>query len=84
MNIPTMRGYRFGPFEVGLNTGEVRKDGARVKLQEQPFQILVALLERPAELVRREELQKRLWPNDTFVDFEQGLKDFRWQPTKNR
>lgn len=68
-----MRGYRFGPFDVGLNAGEVRKDGVRLKLQEQPFQILVALLERPAELVTRKELQKRLWPNDTFVDFEQGL-----------
>ena len=63
---------RFGAFEVNLSTGELRKDGARVRLQGKPFQILQALLERPGEVVTRDELRKRLWPAD-FVDFESGL-----------
>jgi serine/threonine-protein kinase len=64
---------RFGIFEVDLHTGELRKLGAKVKLQEQPFQVLAMLLKRPAEVVTREELQKKLWAADTFVDFERGL-----------
>jgi Tol biopolymer transport system component/DNA-binding winged helix-turn-helix (wHTH) protein len=64
---------RFGMFEVDLQAGELRRQGFRVKLQEQPFQVLVMLLERPEEVVTREELQKKLWPADTFVDFERGL-----------
>jgi DNA-binding winged helix-turn-helix (wHTH) protein len=64
---------RFGIFEVDLQSGELRKQGYKVKLQEQPFQVLVMLLERPGEVVTREELQKKLWPADTFVDFERGL-----------
>ncbi|OFV97376.1 MAG: hypothetical protein A3H28_02820 [Acidobacteria bacterium RIFCSPLOWO2_02_FULL_61_28] len=69
----TPRGFRFGVFEVDLRTGELRKDGRKVKLQEQPFQVLAMLLERAGEVVTREEVQKKLWPADTFVDFEHGL-----------
>jgi Tol biopolymer transport system component/DNA-binding winged helix-turn-helix (wHTH) protein len=64
---------RFGLFELNLRAGELRKSGIRIKLQEQPFQILAMLLERPGEIVTREELQKRLWPQDTFVDFDLSL-----------
>ncbi len=64
---------RFGVFEVDLRSGELRKSGLRLKLQEQPFQVLAMLLERPGEMVSREELRKKLWPADTFVDFEHGL-----------
>ena len=64
---------RFRVFEVDLKSGEVRKDGLKVKLAEQPFQVLVALLEHPGEVVTREELQQKLWSNDTFVDFDNSL-----------
>jgi TolB-like protein/DNA-binding winged helix-turn-helix (wHTH) protein/Flp pilus assembly protein TadD len=64
---------RFGVFELDLRAGELRKHGLRVRLQEQPFQILALLLEHPGEVVTREELQKKLWPADTFVDFDHGL-----------
>jgi TolB-like protein/DNA-binding winged helix-turn-helix (wHTH) protein len=64
---------RFGVFEADLASGELRKQGVRIKLQDQPFQALVALLERPREVVTRDELQKRLWPGDTVVDFDRGI-----------
>ena len=64
---------RFGAFEVDVRAGELRKHGIRIKLQEQPFQILVLLLRRPGELVSREELRQELWPAHTFVDFDRGL-----------
>src|SRR5882724_3238761 len=64
---------RFSTFEVNLHTGELRQRGQKVKLQEQPLQVLAALLERPGELVTREELRRKLWPVDTFVDFEHSL-----------
>ena len=64
---------KFGVFELDLRSGELRKSGARVSLQQQPLQLLSALLERPAELVTRDELRKRLWPDDTFVDFDHGV-----------
>ena len=64
---------RFGTYEVDLRLGELRKNGKRVKLTGQPFQILVILLEHPGDLVTREQLQQRLWPSDTFVDFDSGL-----------
>ena len=64
---------RFGSFEVDLRAGELRKDGSKIKLQDQPFQILALLLERPGQVVTREELQSRLWPSDTFVDFDHSL-----------
>src|SRR5580704_314611 len=64
---------RFGIFEVDSQSGELRRRGLKVKLQEQPFQALVMLLERPGEVVTREQLQEGLWPADTFVDFNRGL-----------
>ena len=64
---------RFAQFELDHVAGELYRDGRRVRLQEQPRQILAALLERPGELVTREELRERLWKSDTFVDFEHGL-----------
>ena len=64
---------RFGPFEVDLHTHELWKFGTRLKLVGQPFEILSVLLSRPLELVTREELRERLWPGDTFVDFNHGL-----------
>ena len=67
------RTVRFGTFEADLATRELRKSGVRIKLQGQPFEILVMLLERSGELVTREELQQRLWPTDTFVDFDHGV-----------
>ena len=63
----------FGVFELDLRTAELRKRGLRVRLQEQPFQVLAMLLERAGQVVGREELQKKLWPADTFVDFDHGL-----------
>jgi len=68
-------GIRFDDFELDLHSGELRKSGVKIKLQAQPFQILQALLERPGEVVTRDELQKRIWPSETFVDFEQGLNN---------
>jgi cholera toxin transcriptional activator len=65
--------YKFDEFEADLKAAELRKNGTRVKLQLQPFQVLVALLERPREVLSREELRQRLWPEDTFVDFDHGL-----------
>ena len=67
-----LRLLRFGNFEVDLRSGELRKAGAKLKLSGQPFQVLSILLERPGEVVTREELQKRLWP-DTFVDVDHNL-----------
>jgi TolB-like protein/DNA-binding winged helix-turn-helix (wHTH) protein/Tfp pilus assembly protein PilF len=64
---------RFGVFEVDLQASELRKQGIKVKLQQQPFELLAMLLEHPGEVVTREEVQKRLWPADTFVDFDRGL-----------
>src|SRR5229473_4052693 len=66
---------RFGIFEVDLNAMGLRKHGLRLKLPEQPFQILVMLLERPGEIVTRDELRNRLWQTDTFVDFDHGLNN---------
>jgi cholera toxin transcriptional activator len=64
---------RFGLYEAKIESGELFKSGQKVRLQEQPFQVLEALLERPGEVVTREELRQRLWPSDTFVDFEHSL-----------
>jgi len=64
---------RFDVFEVDLRAGELRKDGQKIKLQEQPFTVLSFLLERPGDVVSREELQEKLWPADTFVDFDHSL-----------
>src|SRR5246127_3360811 len=64
---------RFDVFAVDVRAGELRRNEAKLKLQEQPFRVLCALLEHPGELVTREELRSRLWPADTFVDFDHGL-----------
>jgi len=64
---------RFGSFEADLHTRELRKHGLKLKVQEQPFQVLAMLLARPGELVTREEIRSRLWPRDTFIDFDHGL-----------
>jgi len=64
---------RFGVFEVDLHAGELRRKGSKMKLQEQPFQLLAMLLEHPGEVVTREEIHRKLWPSDTFVDFEHSI-----------
>src|SRR5437763_8221546 len=64
---------RFGVFELDLRAGELRRHGHKVKLQEQPFQVLSQLLEKPGEVITREDLRNRLWPADTFVDFDHSL-----------
>lgn len=66
---------RFGVFEANLRSGELRKSGIKIKLHDQPFQILTMLLERPGELVTRDEIRKKLWPGETFVDFDHGLNN---------
>jgi TolB-like protein/DNA-binding winged helix-turn-helix (wHTH) protein len=65
--------YRFGSYEVDFHSGELRKSGLRIRIQEQPLQVLSILLSRPGEVVTREEFRALLWPADTFVDFDHGL-----------
>jgi TolB-like protein/DNA-binding winged helix-turn-helix (wHTH) protein/Flp pilus assembly protein TadD len=72
-SLTTSKVIRFGVFEADLRAGELRKQGSRVKLQEKPFQLLAILLERPGDVVTREELREKLWPGDTFVDFDHGI-----------
>ena len=67
------RRIRFGPFEADCGAAELRNNGRLIRLQEQPFQVLVTLLDRPGEVVSRDELRDRLWPGDSFGDFDQGL-----------
>lgn len=67
------RRYRFGVFEADEATGELRKQGIRIKLNVQPFQVLLMLLERPGEMLTREEISRELWPQGTFVDYEHGV-----------
>src|SRR5664279_701608 len=67
------RRYRFGVFEADATTGELRRQGLRIKLNAQPFQLLFMLLERPGELLTREEISRELWPDGTFVDYEHGV-----------
>ncbi|MGA2673131.1 MAG: winged helix-turn-helix domain-containing protein [Terracidiphilus sp.] len=69
---PSQR-YRFGVFEADATTGELRRQGLRVKLNTQPFQVLLMLLERPGEVLTREEISRELWPDGTFVDYEHGV-----------
>ena len=73
MPVPTAQKIRFGAFELDRQTAELWKDGVKLKLQGQPIAVLALLLERPGELVTRDELRKHLWPEDTFVDFEHSL-----------
>src|SRR5581483_3539113 len=70
---PTRKVFRFGVYEADSQTGEFRKSGVRLRLQDQPFQVLLLLMERQGELVSREELRQLLWPADTFVDFDRSL-----------
>lgn len=65
--------FRFGPFEVDVDTAELRKSGRVVRLQQKPLEVLIALLEERGKLVSRDLLRRRLWPSDTFVDFDNGL-----------
>src|SRR5246500_4910355 len=65
--------YRFGIFEVDLRTGELRRNGIKLKIQEQSLQVLAMLLAEPGALVTREELRNRLWSTDTFVDFDHSI-----------
>jgi TolB-like protein len=71
--LPASSTIRFGPYELDLRSAELRKNDLRIRLQEQPFLILVALLERPGELVLREEIRNKLWPDDTVVEFDHGI-----------
>src|SRR5712671_4653340 len=73
VELPSNRAFRFGRFELDLRSRELRKDGVRLRLQDQPFEVLAVLLERPGEVLTRDELRQRLWPEGTFVDFEHGL-----------
>jgi len=66
-------GYRFGPFTLDLRSGELKRSGLRIRLQEKPRALLAAFAEHPGDLITRNELHERLWPGDTFVDFEDGL-----------
>jgi DNA-binding winged helix-turn-helix (wHTH) protein len=68
-----VRRYRFGAFEADAATGELRRQGIRIKLNAQPFQVLLMLLERPGQLLTREEISRELWPDGTFVDYEHGV-----------
>src|ERR1041384_6397931 len=76
MSTRTVRGarvFRFGEFELEARTGQLRRSGEHVRLQEQPYRILLMLLEHPGEVVLREEIRKRLWPNDTVVEISHGI-----------
>ena len=74
MQIHSDTAYQFGQFEVNAASGELFKNGKRVRLQEQPFRLLVVLLENAGEMVTREDLRSRIWPEDTFVDFDGSLR----------
>jgi TolB-like protein/DNA-binding winged helix-turn-helix (wHTH) protein/tetratricopeptide (TPR) repeat protein len=71
----SVRKVRFAPYEMDFRAGELFKNGRKIRLQDQPFQILAMLLEQPGGVVTREELRQRLWPRDTFVDFDHGLNN---------
>src|SRR5437764_14256968 len=73
MSSPRREIRRFGPFELDLDAGEVRENGRRIKLQPQPFKLLVLLTSRPGSLISREEIRSELWPEGTFVDFDQSV-----------
>ena len=74
METPTASTYQFGPFEVNVSSGELLKEGRRVKLQEQPFRLLVILLENGGHVVSREEIRLRIWQENTFGDFDSSLR----------
>src|SRR5258708_249249 len=70
---PPLDVVQFGPFELNRRTGELRKQGVRIRLQPKPLQLLYTLIEKPGVVISREQLKLRLWPEDTFVDFESGV-----------
>jgi DNA-binding winged helix-turn-helix (wHTH) protein len=70
---PLVRVVRFAAFELDVRAWELRKHGIKIRLQEQPLQVLLMLLERPGEVVLREEIRKKLWPNDTIVEFAPSI-----------
>src|SRR5579859_733803 len=70
---PSVRSVRFGVFEVDLRAGELKKKGVRVRLQGQPYTLLIALLRQPGEVVTRDEVRRALWPDDTYIDFDHSL-----------
>jgi DNA-binding winged helix-turn-helix (wHTH) protein/TolB-like protein len=74
-SLAPLRVVRFGTFEADFRAGELRKAGVKIKVHDQPFQVLAMLLDRPGELVTREEIRKKLWPGDTFIDFDHGLNN---------
>src|SRR5215813_7734961 len=80
-SITSPKHVKFGVFELDLQNAELRKSGVKVKLQEQPLKILQTLLENPGQIVTREELRGRIWPANTFVEFDQGLYNAmaRWR-----
>src|SRR5215470_3833314 len=71
----TSRRARFGVYEVDFRAGELLKTGRKIRLQDQPLQVLEMLLENPGQVVTRDELRQKLWPGDTFVDFDHGLNN---------
>jgi DNA-binding winged helix-turn-helix (wHTH) protein len=71
--ISSLGTLRFGPFEFDVRAGELTKNGSKIRLQEQPFQVLRMLLVRPGDIVLREEIRQNLWPNDTVVEFDNGF-----------
>src|SRR5438552_12892800 len=73
--IKTRGMVHFGEFELDAAAGQLYRKGAKLRLQEQPSQILQILLQRPGEVVTREELQQKIWPSDTFVDFDHGINN---------
>jgi len=75
----TPRVILFGPFTAHLDSGELRRDGHKIRLQAQPFNLLVMLLERPGEVVSRDQIREKLWPADTFVDFDPA-----WAPPSTK
>src|SRR3984885_1200220 len=72
-SLPPNSVVRFGTYEVSLQSGEVRKSGLRIRVQQQPMKLLEVLLEHPGEVITREELRSRVWPNESFGDFDQAL-----------
>jgi DNA-binding winged helix-turn-helix (wHTH) protein len=73
MPSPASGARRFGAFDLDVDAGEIRREGRRVKLQPQPFKLLVFLTDRPGRLISREEIRTELWPEGTFVDFDQSV-----------
>src|SRR5580700_10336650 len=73
MDVQPARLLRFGDFELDVRPGELRKHGVRIRLQDQSFQILLMLLERPGEVLLREEIRQKLWPNNTIVEFDHSI-----------